>query len=310
MEAAAVVLPLGGWVLYPAENESEISPRLRKRLIEEGLRLFPVSSVAEAVDVLFQKKTDEICNGCRNPIKEKNKRRFAVYPLFLVVVLCSAIGLALWKDGQVSRRQNKDVVSSKSNSGPEKDNSGVGSEKNDAAESEKKIQEEKRLQKGDHETMTNVGALAAPATIDIYGKTSLNAQISQKLADKLRQFFAEKNHHLRPVGNVKISGQVYVLKIEETWVEEQGNFKSNLKVVVRDFAYKDGRNTLSRSGIEADAHGAGMVEDVIPVAAQQLMNKILDLLPSKEKTETDLSIGDERQLPDKQSPKSAGTGFD
>jgi len=53
LQAAGRLAPQNGWVFYPQENDREISDDLRTLLIEKGLRLRPVSSVAEALDHLF-----------------------------------------------------------------------------------------------------------------------------------------------------------------------------------------------------------------------------------------------------------------
>ncbi len=51
--AAADLLPSGGVLLYPVENDSEISGPVRAECLKRGLALHPVQSVAEALDLLF-----------------------------------------------------------------------------------------------------------------------------------------------------------------------------------------------------------------------------------------------------------------
>jgi hypothetical protein len=77
------------------------------------------------------------------------------------------------------------------------------------------------------------------ATVNIFGNTRLNAEISKVLTTKLKNFFALPHHHLGPVENVIISGQVVVLRMEENWIEERQRFRSNIRVALRDFVYED-----------------------------------------------------------------------
>ena len=53
LAAAGKLVPEKGWVLYPTENDREIPDELRESLEAKGLRLQPVSSVAEAIELLF-----------------------------------------------------------------------------------------------------------------------------------------------------------------------------------------------------------------------------------------------------------------
>jgi hypothetical protein len=53
MAATRRLAPEGTWILYPKENDPEISNDLRKSLGRKGLRLHPVANVAEAMGLLF-----------------------------------------------------------------------------------------------------------------------------------------------------------------------------------------------------------------------------------------------------------------
>ena len=54
LKAAARLVPEKASVFYPEKNDRDISEALRCSLKEKGLKLQPVSSVAEALDLLFQ----------------------------------------------------------------------------------------------------------------------------------------------------------------------------------------------------------------------------------------------------------------
>lgn len=51
--AAGRLLPAGGWVLYPRDNEGDIPEDLRASLEKKGLKLHPVSHVSEALAMVF-----------------------------------------------------------------------------------------------------------------------------------------------------------------------------------------------------------------------------------------------------------------
>jgi hypothetical protein len=53
LEAAGRLLPRGGWVIYPRDNDPEIPGDLKASLSNAGLKLLAVSSVAEALSDLF-----------------------------------------------------------------------------------------------------------------------------------------------------------------------------------------------------------------------------------------------------------------
>jgi hypothetical protein len=109
----------------------------------------------------------------------------------------------------------------------------------------------------------------------------LNAEISNVLTIKLKNFFALPHHHLGPVENVIISGQVVVLRIEENWIEERQRFRSSMRVALRDFEYEDKNRKMERPDIEVTVYARGMVEDMVPLVAQELMNKMLNFYYQK-----------------------------
>ncbi len=61
LKGAATPLPSGGTILFPAENEGDISDETRKLLSEKEITLQPIHTIDEAIEILFpqnnQKKT-------------------------------------------------------------------------------------------------------------------------------------------------------------------------------------------------------------------------------------------------------------
>lgn len=53
LAAAGRLLPAGGWVLYPRDNDGDIPDDLKASLEQNGLKLHPVSRVSEALALVF-----------------------------------------------------------------------------------------------------------------------------------------------------------------------------------------------------------------------------------------------------------------
>jgi hypothetical protein len=283
LKAASLALPSGGWVFYPEENENEISAELRSRLISKGLKLYPVSSVSQTIKILFANKQFN---------KDKPGQRINVRKTVLMIFLLSLILLTplvvfiLWQGKQFPHEHHKIE-----NSGSISDQAEIEIDEPDFENKSSEIQEDKdpeeriRPRNGaETETETedmDSNEIEKPngfATINIFGRTRLNAEISRVLTTKLKDFFALPHHHLGHVENVFISGQVIVLRIEENWIEERQSFRSNIRVALRDFVYEDKNRKFEQPYIEVTVHARGMVEDMLPLAAQELMNKMLNSL--------------------------------
>ena len=97
MAAAGGLVPKKGWVLYPKENEREISDEVRESLREKGLKLQPVSSVADAIGLVFgfsrtpvQKSAPRVrSKGAQG--KKRGKKILILALVCLYVLLIAAI---------------------------------------------------------------------------------------------------------------------------------------------------------------------------------------------------------------------------
>jgi hypothetical protein len=292
LKAAGVVLPPGGWVFYPEENENEVPAVLYNRLISKGLKLHPVSSVAQTIEILF----------ANTPLKKNNPAQ-GVYPkktalisfLLFLIILAASIGGVLWKDSRIPAEQ---ILVGKSDSisdtpqieihQPAIENNTYENEEDKKGDEQGAVidLEEKTADHNDAEIEErtpesyDIEHLNSSVTVNIFGNTRLNAEISKVLTTKLEKFFALPHHHLGPVENVFISGQVVVLRMEENWVEERQQFRSNIRVALRDFVYEDKNRKIESTDIEVTVYARGMVEDMLPLAAQELMNKMINSLLS------------------------------
>jgi hypothetical protein len=292
LKAAGLVLPSGGWVFYPEENKNEISAKLRSHLISKGLKLYPVSSVAQTIDILFSNTPFKNHEPDRRIYSKKTTLMFF---LFLLILLLISIGLILWKDRRFFYEQpiieKSESISDQSQietAQPAIEHMPYENQEDTKVdEQEVVIDLEEQIIENNYadirekaEKSIGIEQQTHSATVNIFGKTRLNAEISKVLTNKLKNFFALPNHHLGPVENVIISGQVVVLRIEESWIEERQRFRSNIRVALRDFVYEDKKRKIERPDIEVTVYARGMVEDMLPLAAQELMNKMLNSLLS------------------------------
>jgi hypothetical protein len=133
------------------------------------------------------------------------------------------------------------------------------------------------------------GDQSSPIDVNIFGRTRLNAEISKILTKKLIHFFAISNFQFGPIKKAIITGEVVVLRMEENWMETRQNYHSKIKVVLRNFAYEDQNRKIENEHIEVTVYAKGMVEDMLPLTAQALMNKIVDILFSDDGSDSDKS---------------------
>ena len=291
LKAAGQILPPGGFIFFPEENEHEIPAELHNHLVSKGLKPIPVSTVAQTIEILFG---DTPLKNHYPSKKSHLKKSTFMSSLFFVILLAAFAGIVLWKDKPFS--PEKSVY----NSGQHRldtDQPLTGNiphengEKTKAGDKEIIVDPDKKITDKEHYEIeekipgsTDAKQKTDSVTVNIFGKTRLNAEISKVLTTKLKNFFALPHHHLTPAENVVISGQVVVLRIEENWIEEKQRYKSNIRVALRDFLYQDKIRKFERSNIEVTVYAGGMVEDMLPLAAQELMNKMLNsLLTAKQK---------------------------
>ncbi len=94
LTAAGQVMKEGGWIFYPDKNNGEISKELRESLSEKGLKLHAVSSVEEALGILFPSEKKETVE--QQPQKETAKQRPKAMWALLPILVALFIGGGLW----------------------------------------------------------------------------------------------------------------------------------------------------------------------------------------------------------------------
>jgi hypothetical protein len=105
LEAAGRLLPRGGWVIYPKDNEPEIPGELKASLSSAGLKLLAVSSVAEALSDLFD-LPGPAGSTAREPAEETvqkagnappSRRILAVSLVLSLLLLLGGLGYVAWQ---------------------------------------------------------------------------------------------------------------------------------------------------------------------------------------------------------------------
>lgn len=104
LSEAGRLLPENGWILYPKENEAEISEEIKASLSDKGLKLRPVSSVSETLVMLFNLPSN--CPPVQGTFKTRCRRWFVSATAALqrcqwlvyaaVVLMILGVGYRLW----------------------------------------------------------------------------------------------------------------------------------------------------------------------------------------------------------------------
>lgn len=247
LEAAGRLMPENGFVFYPKENDSDIQEGLRRSLTDKGLRLQPVSSVAEALGLLFELPEPQIKTG---PPPPKGRRTLLATGIILTLMCMSVLAVLRihgWPPfgrdtSQVSGDQVKDQIS-------------------DAVTGEKD---------------TGIGDVPAPhplVEIELTGKTDMSSELAELTTEKIRNIFKGDK---RPVpGAIRISGHVVILKITEEAVDNKGALSTTMTVAVKGFNYENGKESGSFPVLSVSVGSSGKAKTLLPKAALALAQEIV-----------------------------------
>lgn len=89
--AAITLLPPGGSLFYPAVNEADLADALKEECRSNGIALYPISSVAEAMDLLFLNAQEEA--DCSSAARSWSKRITVVGGISALLI---AVSLGSW----------------------------------------------------------------------------------------------------------------------------------------------------------------------------------------------------------------------
>ena len=249
LEAAGRLVPENGWVFYPKENDGDIQEGLRRSLTDKGLKLQPVSSVAEALDLLFELPKSQIRTG---PPPSKRRRTLLATGITLTLMCICVLAILRIHGWPPFGRDTSQV---KVDQADDRTSSAVTTEKD-----------------------TGIGDVPAPhplVEIQLTGKTGMGFELSELTTEKLKNLFEEDK---RPV---HIYGHVVILKITEEPVDNKGALSTTMTVAVKGFNYENGKETGSFPALRVVIEGQGMARTLLPKAALALAQEIVKAVTQK-----------------------------
>jgi hypothetical protein len=266
LEAAGRLKSDGTWVLYPRDNDREIPEDLKSSLAGKGLKLAPVSSVAEALGLLF-----ELPRFLPDKDLQPTKgRRYLVRGVLIVLLVCAtALLLARihgWPPFEAARPSG--------------------------AVDEAVFQERPRVVKDAQPTETGPPPAPPPVApraerpdirpeIRLFGERGLSAELARLAVRQLENLLKKEapDHS----GIARISGRVVVLEEGDPFPGKAGRETGRMTVVVRDLTVKGGRADSSPRTLRLVVRGHGSKEGWLQQAASALAARIVDpALPEEE----------------------------
>jgi len=273
LKAAEQLLPENGWLFYPQQNDAEIIDEIRGKLTEKGIKLHPISSVKEALALLFGwevnlvktqivEKDDNIIAAAlvQNPVSQKSQS--ALWPTLIFFLII--IGAAAWfyfPKSDVS--ENNGTTQITPNPSPSIDSA-----------------QEARPRESDLATSNaTVNKSTTPlsnnqVTINFKGDSSLANELAGLLNEQLPQILADENISL---SEMTVSGIVKIIEIKEEVVNNQGNFSSSMTVVLNKLNTKIKDASKSFRDILISVQNNTEIESLLPLAVEELSSKIVSI---------------------------------
>jgi len=273
MEAAGRLVPEKGWVFYPKENDHEIPDELRTSLEGKGLRLQPVSSVAEALGLLFDFPTSE---PKKDPPPVRPKKSLLKTALVLALVCVSALLVAKihgWPPfGRETSPTGSDLIQTQL---PEE------------------VTDEKTA-------VTNDGKGTAPLTesvpvpgpgvnIKLSGKPGIATSLAQLTTEKLENLLTKKNAANPQI--INITGQVVIRNISEMPPDKEGALSARMTVAVTGLTFGGGKTTRSLPVLSVTVHGKGSAKTFLPEVASALAREIANKTSLQEESRKEENAG-------------------
>lgn len=240
IEAASRIVPEGGWIIYPQDNDAEISDNLRKSLIDKRLRLKPVSSVDETISSLFDLKApDDKIGGI------STRKTWPLILAGLLIAVSIVFGITLWVNN--NKQHEKEVPT----------------------------QKEKTTQTGTSKPEENKFTVS-PLKINLTVETAIADNLARLINDNLTLFLKERSTdlHYQP----QISGRVMVSRIIEDTVIHRGDMRSEMAAELTGLTIKIDNKVKSYPIIKASAQGSGSALSLLPQIASNLTREITKLL--------------------------------
>jgi len=262
LEAAGRLVPENGFVFYPKENDGDIQEGLRRSLTDKGLKLQPVSSVAEALDLLFELPKSQIRTG---PPPSKRRRTLLATGITLTLMCICVLAILRihgWPPfgrdtSQVSGDQVKDQIS------------GAVTAENDTEKDD-------------------IPAPQVSLKIKLAGKTDMSSELAELTSEKIRDLLMGDK---RPApGAVRISGHVTILKITEGPVNDKGTLSTTMTVAVKGFNYESDKESGSFPALSVSVGSPGKAKTLLPKAALALAQEIVKAVTQKGYKDSESSV--------------------
>lgn len=319
LQAAARLVPEKASVFYPKENDGDIPEALLRSLKEKGLKLYPVSSVAEALDVLFRFPEHPAQKG---PVTPKSRHRLVWGSLTLALV-CVALLALLRVQGWLPSWSNqtvghKDVTSAPAVSVTDKDGitnkeaqKAAFKEERDATNKPPKDSVEKDDAAKVELTAAPTGkdnitvpttpvqpepALRARPEIKLKGNTAIASRLAQLTTQRLEGLISREKG-FDPKG-LRITGDVAILGIIEKPKPKEGGVTASITFAARELrCVREGRTNRSLPALRVTVEGMGPATTVLPAAASALAEEIVKAMEIKGPAHEKPGPGQETQIP-------------
>jgi hypothetical protein len=257
---AARLIPAGGWVLYPKDNDAAISEELRSSLTEKGIKLRAVSSVADAISLLFELPNP----GSEVEIQSRKSR----WPFLLVTLMMVLLTIGVFA---FMRANNWPPFSA--------DTLPALEEKNHAHISAALKKGEPAGHKNaiDQPTSTTPkGNSITKLEIDFPGSTLLASKLGQLTHERVTSFL--KNGTVNSPGYARVGGRVVILNISEDPVNHAGEIRSEMTVALKGLSHDNGKDIRTFPELTVNISGKGPVHSLLPQVASALTEETIKAL--------------------------------
>jgi len=253
LRAAGRLVPEKSRVLYPEANDPDIPDDLRRSLTEKGLVLHPVSSVKDALELLFEFPAAPR----KGTVIRRGTRPFRSGLLVAILILAAALLLAKihgWPPFGAGMPEVRTTVPF------ELAPSTVihGSDRLTH-----------RPQVATSSPQPALGRKEGPA-IQLKGEDGIAAEVARLATEQVEKLFGHKGYS----GDARVRGRVAVLDIMEAPFLDTGELFSRMTVGVRGLTVQIGKAFRASRKVRITVRGQGNARALIPKAASALAKEI------------------------------------
>lgn len=253
LKAACDVLPEGGWVLYPQDNDQYISDILRTELIEKGLKLRSVSSVTQALHVLFAPAGERQETDIRSFSQKK-----AIWLGGLLVFFCIAVAGTSWLNDWQLFFSNKEI-----------------SQITDTEPIDKDLRQGP-LTAGKQEPLKSQNASESSVIVELKSDGPLIGNLEKQMTDRLAEYLTRQ--YASGAETVKLTGMITMVNIIETTDTVTGELQSEMKLALKDLIFEEGGRKKQYPPLVVRVSGTGAAGVLTENAAEGLLRKIAETL--------------------------------